>query len=149
MDAETQLEGFIARFSDEVAAATRAVIARLRALLPAAQVLVYDNYGYLAVGFGPTEKASEIVFSIAAYPRWINLFFQHGYRLDDPHGLLKGEGSRVRHIQTLGPEVFDDPRVKALMDQALVDTSWLTVASTPGRVVIKSISAKQRPRRPG
>lgn len=148
MDTEVQLESFIARFSDEVADGARAAIGRLRALLPAAQVLVYDNYGYLAVGFGLTEKASEAVFSIAVYPRWLNLFFQHGYRLDDPDGLLKGDGSRVRHIQCRGPEVFDDPRVRALMDQALVDTPWLRDAATPGRVVIKSISAKQRPRRP-
>ena len=69
--AKAQLDGFIAKYSPEVAKLGRAAIARMRKLLPAAQVLVYDNYNALAVGFGPSERATDIVFSIAFYPRWL------------------------------------------------------------------------------
>ena len=149
MDAEAQLESFIARFSDKVAGETRAAVARMRRLLPGATLLVYDNYNALAIAFGASEKLAGIVFSVAVYPRWCSLFFAWGSTLDDPHGLLKGDGSKVRHIVIDDPALFDDPRVQDLMDRAQVDVPFLKDASPPGRVVIKSISAKQRPRRPG
>ena len=149
MDAETQLDGFIARFSDKVAGETRAAVARMRQLLPGATVLVYDNYNALAIAFGASEKLADIVSSVAVYPRWCSLFFARGSTLDDPNGLLKGEGSRVRHIVIDDLALFDDPRVQDLMDRAMVDVPFLKEATPPGRVIIKSISAKQRPRRPG
>ena len=73
--AQAQLAGCIAKYSPDVAKLGRAAIGRMRKLLPAAQVLVYDNYNALAVGFGPNERTSQIVFSIAMYPRWVSLFF--------------------------------------------------------------------------
>jgi len=145
-DAEARLEGFIARFSDEVAADARAAIARMRALFPGATTLVYDNYNALAVGFGASDRQSGLVFSIAVYPRWVSLFLMGGPSLEDPHSLLKGEGGTVRHIVLDCVARLDDPRVRALMDQALalrpIDPAQ------PGRLIIKSVSARQRPRRP-
>jgi hypothetical protein len=145
-EAEARLEGFIARFSDDVAARAWAAIARMREILPGAVTLVYDNYNALAVGFGASDRQAGLVFSIAVYPRWVSLFLMGGPSLDDPHGLLKGQGGVVRHIvlDTVGR--LDDPRVRDLMDQALalrpVDPTQA------GRLVIKSVSAKQRPRQP-
>ena len=45
----------------------------------------------LAIGFGPTERASEAIFSIAVFPRWVSLFFLQGAGLPDPDGILQGE----------------------------------------------------------
>ncbi len=145
-DAEARLEGFIARFSAEVAAEARAAVARMREILPGAVTLVYDNYNALAVGFGATDRQAGLVFSIAVYPRWVSLFLVGGPTLDDPHGLLKGEGGRVRHIVLAGVATLDDPRVQDLMDQALALRP--IVADRPARLIIQSVSAKQRPRRP-
>jgi len=50
----------------------------MRARLPGAVELVYDNHNALAIGFGPTERASDAVFSIALFPRWVSLFFLRG-----------------------------------------------------------------------
>ena len=36
---------------------------------------VYDNYNALAIGFGPGEKASEAIFSIAVFPNAGSVFF--------------------------------------------------------------------------
>jgi hypothetical protein len=147
-DAETRLEGFIARFSDSVAGQARAAIAAMRALLPGAVILVYDNYNALAVGFGATEKQSGLVFSIAVYPRWVSLFFARGVQLADPDGLLKGEGSRVRHIVLEGTATLDEPGVRALMHQALALADPPIDHERTGRVIIQLVSAKQRARRP-
>lgn len=94
--AKAQLDGFLAKYSPDVAKLGSAAIARMRKMLPAAQVLVYDNYNALAVGFGPNERASEIVFSIAMFPRWVSLFFAKGVGLPDPHKRLSGSGNVVR-----------------------------------------------------
>ncbi|MDB5452867.1 MAG: hypothetical protein JWO33_1445 [Caulobacteraceae bacterium] len=148
MDAEAELEGFIAKYSDAVAAQVRAARAAMRARLPGSVELVYDNYNALAIGYGATERVGDIVFSIAVYPRWISLFFARGAALVDPAERLKGEGSHVRHIVLTDLALLDDPEVRALMDQALARADPPIRPGGPPPTVIKSISAKQRPRRP-
>ena len=59
---QRQLDTFIDKFSREIAARTRIEVQRMRELLPVAIELVYDNYNALAIGFGPSEKASEVIF---------------------------------------------------------------------------------------
>lgn len=148
MDAQAELDTFIDKFTPQVAALTRALLAKAKARIPGAQILVYDNYNALAIGFGRSAKAGEAILSLAVMPRWVTLCFLHGKGLADPHNLLKGEGSRVRHVQLHRPEAFDDPRIDALIAQALAKTDWPIDPHAEPRLIIKSISAKQRPRRP-
>ncbi len=147
-DAQRQLDGFIDKFTPAVAALTRALLAKTKARLPGAQILVYDNYNALAIGFGRSEKAGEAILSLAVMPRWVTLCFLWGKTLPDPHGLLRGEGSRVRHHRLHAPEEFDDPHIQALIAAALDQTTWPIDPGAEQRLIIKSISAKQRPRRP-
>jgi hypothetical protein len=147
-DAQQQLDGFIDKFTPHVAALTRALLARATARIPGATIIVYDNYNALAIGFGRSEKAGEAILSLAVMPRWVTLCFLWGKGLADPHGLLKGEGSRVRHVQLHEPEAFDDPRIEALIAAALDRTDWPIDPKAAQRLIVKSISAKQRPRRP-
>src|ERR1700755_3300437 len=119
MDPERQLDGFIDKFTPEVAAIARALLTRLRKRVPGATVLVYDNYNALAIGFAANDRAGSVVLSIALYPKWINLFFLRGIELEDPFGLLKGGGSKVRHIPKVTAESLDDERIDALIQQAL------------------------------
>jgi hypothetical protein len=145
---QQQLEEFISRYTPEIGKLARAVLARMSKRLPGAVQLVYDNYNALAIGFGPSEKASEAVFSIALYPRWINLFFLQGAELPDPDGILLGSGKQVRHVVLRTATDLDRPEVKQLMEIALAQATRPIDRKQPGRIVIKSISARQRPRRP-
>jgi hypothetical protein len=147
-DAEGQLADFLAKFTPEICARAGAVIGRMRERLPGAVMPVYDNYNALAVGFGSTQRVSDVIFSIAVFPRWVSLFFFDGVRLEDPKGLLKGTGNRARHIVLVGPEALDDPDVQSLICEALRLAPKPLDPDAPGGLVIKSISAKQRPRRP-
>jgi hypothetical protein len=148
LTAKQQLDGFIANFSPEVAGMARKAFAWMRKKFPYATVLVYDNYNALAIGFGPTERASDAVFSIALFPRWVNLFFLRGAALPDPHKLLQGSGKQARSIRLQNIELLDQPEVLALMDAAAARCS-LEPGPGRGQIVIKSISPTQRPRRPG
>ena len=91
-----QWDGFLARFNPEIVALVRGSLARMRKRLPGAVELVYDNYNALVIGFGSTERASDAIFSLAIYAKWVNLFFLQGARLDDPNKLLNGSGTAVR-----------------------------------------------------
>jgi hypothetical protein len=143
-----QLAGFMARYSPEIERLAVATLRKMRARLPGATELVYDNYNALAIGFGPSERASECVFSIALFPRWVSLFFFEGRQLSDPDGLLKGTGKQVRHIVLRSVGDLDRPGVRALMTQALKIADPPMPTRGRGRIVIKSVSARQRPRRP-
>ena len=143
-----QLDVFLDRFTPELAKLARAAIARLRKRLRGAHLLVYDNFNALVVGFGPTERASHALFSLALYPRWINLFFLDGARLKDPKRRLKGAGSRVRHVRLSELALIDDPDIDALINQAIARADPPLDPKQKSRVIIRAIAPKQRPRRP-
>ena len=148
MDPARQLDSFIAKYSPEIALSAKAVLEKMRKRYPRALELVYDNYNALAIGFGPSERASEAIFSIALYPKWVSLFFLQAKGLSDPDRLLKGNGNVARHIVLLSPAMLDEAAVKALMKEAVARASVPFARTGMPRLIIKSVSAKQRPRRP-
>ena len=148
MNAEAQLDSFIDKYTPQIAVATRACLAKMIGRLPGAAVLIYDNYNSLAIGFSPSEKTSEAIFSIVPYPRWILLFFLQGAALPDPHRLLKGTGKVVRSIRLESAEDLDQPAILELMAVALQRAKKPIDAKAQGKLIVKSISVKQRPRRP-
>ena len=145
---EIQLESFIDCYEPEVAGVARSALAKLRALLPGAMELVYDNYNALVIGFSATEHASHAIVSIALYPRWVNLFFLQGAILPDPHGLLQGSGKQVRSVRLVDGTELDRPEVLDLISAAVDFGSAPFETASHGKLIIKSISRTQRPRRP-
>jgi len=149
MTPDTQLASFMARFTPEVEALAQAALTKMRARLPNAIQMVYDNYNFLVIGFSPTERPSEAIFSIAIGARRVSLcFLQAAARLPDPEKLLRGSGKQARHIRLESAAELDRPAVQALMSQALKRAVVPFDATVPGRLIIRSVSAKQRPRRP-
>src|SRR3954452_8156473 len=148
MDAQAQLDSFIDKFTPEVAALTRALLAKARTRIPGATIMVYDNYNALAIGFGPNDKAGQAILSLAVMPRWVTLCFLWGVHLSDPDKVLNGSGSRVRHVRLLTEEAVDDTRGDALIAGALAPAAVSIDPAGEQRLIIKSISAKQRRRRP-
>jgi len=142
-----QLATFMDRYSPEVAAVAKAALVKLRKRLPGAVEMVYANYNALVIGFGPSDRASEAILSIALYPRWVNLFFLHGAKLPDPHKLLQGKGSQVRSILIEDGTILDRREIDDLIEGALQQNA--TPFDATKRRIIKSISPVQRPRRLG
>ena len=120
----------------------------MRIRYPTALELVYDNYNALAIGFSPTERASDGIFSIAVYPKWVSLFLLQGATLPDPKGVLKGSGNVVKHVVLPSPAALDEKDILHLMTQAAKAARVPFDKKGEHRLIIKSISAKQRPRRP-
>jgi hypothetical protein len=148
LDPRAQLDSFIDKYRPKVATLTRELFDKMKARVPGATIMVYDNYNALAIGFGPSDRAGQAVLSLAVMPRWVTLCFLFGVGLPDPHRLLNGSGSRVRHIRLHTLDAFDDPRVQDLISAALEQCEPPVDSTREQRLIIKSISAKQRPRRP-
>jgi len=146
--AELQLAGFLAKFTPDIAARAEEILIRLRSRFPHALELVYDNYNTLAIGFGPTERASDAIVSIAVYPRWVSLFFLQAKGLPDPTGILKGQGNVAKHIVLPNASTLDEPVILELIEEALSRAKVPINSAATHRTIIKSISAKQRPRQP-
>jgi len=145
---QAEFAGFLAKYTPAMVKDSRAALTRLRRQVPGAVELVYDNYNALAIGFGPSERASEAIFSIALYPRWVTLFFLRGKGLPDPHRLLQGNGKIVRSIVLEDDATLDRPAVRALMARALERAVKPIDRKGESRIVIRAVSAKQRARRP-
>jgi hypothetical protein len=143
-----QLETFMAKYTHALRAEAKRIHARMRTLVPGAVELVYDNWNGLVIGFGPSEKASHAVLSILLLPNWVTLCFLFGATLPDPTGRLRGEGNRVRNIRLMkGVRDLHDPAIRALIEAGLAAAPVPIDPRGKRKVVIKSVSAKQRPRR--
>ena len=144
-----QVGEFIAKFDPSVARVVRSARSVLRKRFPTAVELVYDNYNALAIGYSTSDRVSDVLFSLAVYPRWVDLYFMNGRSLPDPHGLLRGSGKKGAFVRLDDLSVLDQASVKSLIAAALQYSSSSLPAKGKGYTIIKSISAKQRPRRTG
>lgn len=126
----------------------RAALAKMRKRLPNAVEMVYDNYNALVFGFSPNERPSDAIFSIALYPDHAALCFLQGAKLPDPHKRLRGSGRTVRNVRVDDASVLDDPPIVALTNEALARAKVRMNPKQTRKLVIRSFSAKQRPRRP-
>ena len=145
---ESQIDAFLAKYSPEVREQLRRARTHVRAMFPRGHELVYDNYNALVFGFSPTDRTSDAFLSVAGYPRWVNLFFLDGTRLKDPGKLLQGAGVRVRSVRLHSAEQLLEPAIQALIAQAIEPHRTALIGAVPLQTVIKSVSTRQRPRRP-
>jgi len=74
-------------------------------------------------------------------------FLQAGPKIPDPKKLLRGSGKQSRHLRLESAAVLDEPAVKALMRHAQKLAVVPFDSSASGKLIIQSISPKQRPRR--
>ena len=147
-DPEPQIASFLARYSPAIEAQLKGARRRLRAFFPHGYELVFDNYNALVFGISPTERASEAFISVAGYPKWVTLFFLNGTGLSDPNGLLEGQGKQVRSIRLTNPSQINEPEVEALISQAALPRQAALQAAPALVTIVKTVVAKQRPRRP-
>src|SRR3974390_1020858 len=96
------------------------------------------------------ERASDVIRATAIYPKCPRLvLLQDGVKLPDPTRRLRGAGARVRHIVLDDPSILDAPDVRKLVAVALERARMPLDPKRRRAVVIKSVAAKQRPRRTG
>lgn len=146
-DAQAQLDRFIRKFEPGHQDLIRALRKALRKRFPSANELVYDNYNFFVIGYSPTERPSDSVLSITAGSNGVGLCFIRGASLPDPTRILLGSGRQTRFIRVPSVEVLARAGVKALVAAAVAQSKAPFPAVGRGKLVIRSVSSKQRPRR--
>jgi hypothetical protein len=144
---EQQLKAFIDKFEPKHRTLIRALRRALRTRLPTANEVVYDNYNFFVIGYSATERPSDTIVSIAAGANGVGLSFYHGATLPDPHQILLGSGTQNRFVRLPSAATLAEPEVRALIDAAIAQARVPLAPKGHGTLIIRSVSAKQRPRR--
>src|SRR4030095_3779377 len=97
--------------------------------------------------YGPTERPSECILSMFASANGVGVCFLWGARLPDPKKILRGSGNQTRSIRVESVNVLARPEVEALIAAAVAQAKSPLPAGGRGKLIIRSVSAKQRPRR--
>jgi hypothetical protein len=147
MSASRQLQGFINKFEPKHRALIRAVRKVLRKQLPTANELVWDNYNFFVLSYGSTERPSDCIVTIAAAANGVGLSFYRGTALPDPKKILLGSGTQNRFIRIESADVLARPEIEALITAAIAQAKTPLPNEGGGRLIIRSISSKQKPRR--
>jgi hypothetical protein len=84
---------------------------------------------------------------MAASANGVSLCFLHGAKLADPTGLLSGAGKQTRFLRLASAADLAQPAVEALIAAAVAQSKKPIPTASKGTLVIRSVSAKQRPRR--
>jgi hypothetical protein len=145
--AEKRVDGFIVKFEPRHQRLIRAVRKALRRRFPTAYELAYDNYNFFVLGYGPTERPSDCIVSMCAGANGVGLCFIRGASLPDPNKILLGSGNQTRFIRVESVDVLARPEVEALISAAAALTKKPMRTSGRVELIIRSVSAKQRPRR--
>ena len=146
-DPEEQLDSFIAKFEPQHQKLIRAVRKALRKRFPTANELVWDNYNFFVIGYSPTERPSDSILTIAAAANGVGLSFYRGASLPDPHKVLLGSGSQNRFVRLESAATLERPEIAALINAAVAQNKVPLPASGKRKLIIRSISAKQKARR--
>lgn len=87
-------------------------------LYPDSNELVYHTHALTAV-FSISEKLTDAFCMLPIYTNHLNLGFNKGTLLKDPGKLLTGTGNLIRHIDVKKTSDYRNPKVKALIKEAI------------------------------
>jgi hypothetical protein len=144
---ENQLNRFIAKFNPKNQKLIRQVRKALQKRFPTANELAWDNYNFFVIGYSATERPSDSIGAIAAGANGVGFSFYRGSELTDPKNILLGKGVQNRFVRVPEVGVLESAEVRALLDEAEERLRVPMRESGRGRVIVRSVSAKQRPRR--
>jgi hypothetical protein len=82
------------------------------------QESIYFTYA-LAMSYGPNGRMRDQICHIAIYRQHVNLGFNYGAFMADPHGVLLGEGSQIRHIKIQSQAELAHPAIREYLKRAI------------------------------
>lgn len=146
-----ELIRFLERFDPairELALDARELV--LRVLEPSNESIL-DVY-VLAMNYGFSERMKDQAVYIGVYTKHINLGFHWGARMDDPQGVLEGDGKQMRHIRITSQADLGTPVIRDYLRRAIpegvVPSKNVATKVYPSRRTPTAEPAKAKRRRP-
>jgi Domain of unknown function (DU1801) len=87
-------------------------------IYPVCNELLYHTHALTAV-FSISDKLQDAFCMLPIYTNHLNLGFNKGTLLNDPHKLLTGTGNLIRHIPVDQAKDYRNKKVKALIQTAV------------------------------
>ena len=87
-------------------------------IYPESNELLYHTHALTTV-FSISDKLSDAFCMLPIYTNHLNLGFNKGTLLKDPHKLLTGTGNLIRHIPVDTPKYYRNKKVKDLILSAV------------------------------
>lgn len=87
-------------------------------LYPDCNELLYHTHALTAL-FSTSEKMGDAFCMIPIYSNHLNLGFNKGTLLNDPHELLQGTGKFIRHIPIKKPGDYRNEKTKQLLLESI------------------------------
>ncbi len=94
----------------ELAIEARALIVKL---IPKAEEKIY--FGWRVVRYSLNGTMGGQFIAIGPHKKHVNLYFMNGTELDDPKGLLTGEGKKMRHVTVTEARQLKSAALKTLI----------------------------------
>jgi len=117
----------------------------LRKRLPTAHEVVYEDADALVISVSPSDHGYQGVFAIRANADEVKLYFNQGKGLPDPEKRLRGT-AQARWIALDGAATLAEPAVVSLITEAIARNRVPFAKTGSGAVVLRSKTAKSRPR---
>lgn len=96
----------------------REVRSTILKIYPDSNELLYHTHALSSV-YSASRQLRHAFCHIAVYTEHLNLGFNSGTELEDPVGLLKGTGARIRHVPIATPEDLKNAALAALIERAV------------------------------
>ena len=79
----------------------------------------------LVFWYSLTGKMSDAFCQVVIYTKGVNLMFNRGAELEDPDGVLVGEGKIIRHIKVRRPEDLKNPHLRKFVRAAIKHAKFI------------------------
>jgi len=110
---------------------------------PDASEFVYEVYT-IADHFSFTERPSDAFVFTTTHANWVNIGFNFGAMLPDPHGLLRGEGKLIRHIRIAQAADLAVPGVRELIRAAIAEAERPDGKPAKPQTVVRRAQARRK-----
>ena len=101
----------------------------------------------LVFWYSLTGRMSDAFCQVVVYSKGVNLMFNRGAELEDPDGVLVGEGKIIRHIKVRRPEDLKTPYLRKFIRAALKHAKSIAREKELAGRSTKRAPAKRRPPR--
>lgn len=129
----------------KLATGLRAIV---RSELAPCHETVFDASYTVGLLYGPNARVSEAICYISVHRKHVNLGFHRGSLLENPGGVLKGDGPWMRHIQVRSPADLDRPELRSFLRAACAEADHKPSGGRITSIVKRAKSSKGRlPRR--
>jgi hypothetical protein len=110
-------------------------------IYPGGNELLYHTHALTAV-FSISDKLADAYCMIPIYTNHLNLGFNKGTLIKDPHQLLQGTGNLIRHIPIATTADYKNKKVKDIVQSAVdfaikdMDKPTKAIATTISKIKI-------------